>query len=203
TVIFPSDEAFETAYKEVEEEIKRVQSFEGRLEESSEVFLKALEALLDMSRKLENVYVYSHLKNDQDTSNSHYQALNDRAQMLATNAGEAMSWFEPEVLSLHEEKLEQYQQENSELKKYSHYLERVTDNRDHVLSKEMESLLAGAGEIFSSPSRTFSVLNNADITFPTVKNEEGEEVQLSHGLYGQLIESTDRSVREEAFKNLY
>lgn len=203
SVIFASNEAWESAYQEVEKEIEHVKTYEGRLHEGAGVFLEALELILDTSRHLENVYVYAHLKNDQDTSNSTYQAMNDRAQMLATRAGEAVSWFEPEVLSLPKEQLESYLKETEELGKYAHFIERLTANREHVLSSEMESLLAGASDIFSASSRTFSVLNNADIQFPVVKDENGEDIQLSHGVYGQLMESTDRNVRESAFKNLY
>src|SRR5699024_4313896 len=132
-------------------EIGQVASFEGKLGESADTLADALEAYLGLFRNLEKVYVYSHLKNDQDTSNSYYQGLNDRAQSLATKASEAVSWFEPEVLSLPEEKLTAYQNESDRLKQYEHFLERLTINREHVLSKEMEALIAGAGEIFSSP----------------------------------------------------
>ncbi|WP_028274083.1 oligoendopeptidase F [Atopococcus tabaci] len=203
TVIFPSDEAFESAYQEVEKDIETVKQYEGRLNEDAGAFKEALESILETSRRLENVYVYAHLKNDQDTSNSTYQAMYDRAQMLATKAAEAISWFEPEVLSLEPAQLSGYFSENEELKQYAHYIERLTANREHVLSAEMEALLAGASDIFSASSRTFSVLNNADIQFPVVKDENGEDVQLSHGVYGQLMESTNREVRESAFKNLY
>jgi oligoendopeptidase F len=82
-------------------------------------------------------------------------------------------------------------------------LDSLTSAREHVLTAREEELLAGAGEIFAAPSKTFSVLNNADMTFPKVKNEEGQEVQLTHGLYGKLMESPDREVREGAFKALY
>ena len=203
TVIFPSDDAFEQAYADLEKQVNEFETYEGRLDENSDVFLEAVEALLATYRQLEKVYVYAHLKNDQDTSNSFYQGLNDRAQMLATKASEATSWFEPEVLTLDEDKLNGYLEENEKLNEYKHYLKRLTINREHVLSKEMESLLAGASDIFASSSKTFSVLNNADIEFPTVTDEDGKEVKLSHGLYGQLIESTNRDVREEAFKSLY
>ncbi|WP_277630306.1 oligoendopeptidase F [Atopococcus tabaci] len=203
TVIFPSDEAFESAYQEVEKDIETVKQYEGRLNEDAGAFKEALESILETSRRLEKVYVYAHLKNDQDTSNSTYQAMYDRAQMLATKAAEAISWFEPEVLSLEPAQLSGYFSENEELKQYAHYIERLTANREHVLSAEMEALLAGASDIFSASSRTFSVLNNADIQFPVVKDENGEDVQLSHGVYGQLMESTNREVRESAFKNLY
>src|SRR5699024_6538665 len=123
--------------------------------------------------------------------------------LLATKIGEAISWFEPEVLEIPEEKLTDFLKENKELVLYQHFIDQLTFSREHVLSANEEALLAGAGEIFGASSRTFNVLNNADLQFPTIKDENGEDIQLSHGVYGQLIESTDRSVREAAFKNLY
>src|SRR5699024_5867735 len=82
-------------------------------------------------------------------------------------------------------------------------IQNITANRDHVLSAEMEGLLAEAGDVLDGSQQTFAILNNADIEFPTVTNEDGEEVQLSHGLYGQLLESKKRDVRQEAFEALY
>ena len=115
---------------------------------------------------------------------------------------EAVSWFEPEILQLSDERIWQYFKEEPKLEVYRHYIQQIVDNRAHVLSAEQESLLAGAGEIFEASSDTFAVLNNADLVFPTIEGENGEKVQLSHGVYGQLLESTDRSVREAAFKGI-
>ena len=203
TVIFKSDAEWEEAIKKTEQKVQSISDLKGTLANGSGAFLKALETLLDVYRSFGSVYVYAHLKNDQDTSNSTYQAMNDRARLLATKAGEATSWFEPELLSLSEETIQQYFEEESSLQLYKHYVETLTSNREHVLSAEMEALLAGASDILSSSSQTFSVLNNADLSFPKVKGENGEEVQLSHGMYGQLLESTDREVRAEAFKKMY
>lgn len=111
--------------------------------------------------------------------------------------------FEPEILQLSDERIWQYFKEEPKLEVYRHYIQQIVDNRAHVLSADQESLLAGAGEIFEASSDTFAVLNNADLVFPTIEGENGEKVQLSHGVYGQLLESTDRSVREAAFKGLY
>lgn len=203
TVIFESDEEFEEAYKEAEKKLDEVKEYEGTLSKGAKEFQEAYETILDLSRSISSVYVYAHLKSDQDTGNGTYQALNDRARLLATKTGEATSWFEPEVLSLPEETLSGYFKENEELTQYKHAIDQMTANREHVLSAEKEALLAGASDILSASSQTFSVLNNADITFPIVKGEDGEEVQLSHGIYGQLLESTHREVREEAFTKMY
>ncbi len=202
-VVFKSDDDFTLSYKELETKVKTVVSYKGTLNEGSKSFLKAIQAILDLSNQLETIYVYAQLKNDQDTTNSTYQGMYEQATKLATQASEAISWFEPEVLELSEETLARYFNENDDLAIYKHFIDQLTAARKHVLSANEEALLAGAGEIFNASSRTFNILNNADITFPTIKDENGNDIQLSHGVYGQLMESTDRSVREAAFKNLY
>lgn len=203
TTIFPTDEAWEEAFQAASEKVAELKQYEGTLDEGADAFLKALEAMLSVFREASVVYTYAHLKNDQDTGNSTYQAMSDRALTLITNAQAAASWFEPELLEIPENKLEAYFNENQELETYRHEINNITANRSHILSAEVEGLLAQAGEIFDAPSSTFSVLNNADIEFPTVKDEDGNEVQLSHGLYGQLLESKDRDVRKGAFDAMY
>ncbi len=203
TKIFADDQAFEGAFNALQEKLKQADDYKGTLKNGAQAFLAAIEYLLDVFRELETVYVYSHLKNDQDTSNTTYQALNSRAEALVTKADEKLSFFEPELLSLSDETIWQYFQEEPKLEIYRHFVEQIVANRKHVLPKEQEALLAGAGEIFGASSNTFSILNNADFVFPVIEDEDGENVQLSHGVYGQLMESTDRKVREDAFKGLY
>ena len=203
TTIYADDEAWEKAFAAAAEKIEAFKKYEGTLDQSAEAFQEALETMLAVFREVSVVYTYAHLKNDQDTSNNTYQAMSDRALTLVTSATEAASWFEPELLELTEEQLENYFKENEALEQYRHEINNITANRDHVLSAEVEGLLAAAGEVLGASSQTFSVLNNADIEFPMVTDEEGEDVQLSHGLYGQLLESKNRDVRKEAFEKLY
>ena len=203
TKIFADDAAFDKAFDELAAEIKQAEKFKGTLAEGPQAFLSALEFVLDVSRKLETIYVYSHLKNDQDTANTVYQGLYARASSLLTQTSEAISWFEPEVLNLTDEQIWSYFDEEPKLNEYRHYVKQLVDNRAHVLPADQESLLAGAGEVFEASSNTFAVLNNADLVFPTITGADGEKIQLSHGVYGQLMESTDRKVREAAFKGLY
>lgn len=203
STIYNSDEEWEKDYEKVEKQVKEFSQYQGTLADGAKKFQQALEGMLALFRQASVVYVYAHLKTDQDTNNSTYQAMSDRAMSLLTNAQAASSWFEPELLELSEEQLEKYFEDNKELEIYRHEIENITANREHVLSAEIEGLLAEAGEVFGAPSQTFSMLNNADIKFPMVTNEEGEKVQLSHGLYGQLLESKNREVRKEAFEKLY
>ncbi len=203
TKIFSSDQEFDEEYLELSEELKQSEKHKGTLDQGASQFLNAIEFVLRVYRQTEVIYVYAHLKNDQDTGNTDYQALYARASSLFSKVSEAVSWFEPEILQLSDDQIWQYFKEEPKLEVYRHYIQQIVDNRAHVLSAEQESLLAGAGEIFDASSDTFAVLNNADLVFPTIEGENSEIVQLSHGVYGQLLESTDRRVREAAFKGLY
>ena len=203
TKIFSSDQEFDEKYLELSEELKQSEKHKGTLDQGASQFLNAIEFVLRVYRQTEVIYVYAHLKNDQDTGNTDYQALYARASSLFSKVSEAVSWFEPEILQLSDDQIWQYFKEEPKLEVYRHYIQQIVDNRAHVLSAEQESLLAGAGEIFDASSDTFAVLNNADLVFPTIEGENGEIVQLSHGVYGQLLESMDRRVREAAFKGLY
>lgn len=203
TTIYVSDEKWEEDFEKLKQGVANVSRFKGELTEGAHIFQEALEAVLELSRKISSLYVYAHLKSDQDTANSTYQAMNDKARYMIAQAQEATSWFEPEVIELSESVIKGYFNDNKELERYRHYIEQMTANKAHVLSSEMEALLAGASEVLNSSAQTFSVLNNADLKFPEVKNDKGETVQLSHGMFGELMESTDRRVREKAFKKMY
>lgn len=203
TKIFVNDAAFEAKFTALTEELAAVEQIKGSLGQGASELLKAVDYVLDIYRKAEVIYVYAHLKNDEDTANTTNQALYVRASSLIAKVSEAVSWFEPELLQLSDEQIAAYFDEEPKLQIYRHFIEQIISERAHVLPAEQEALLAGASEIFGSSADTFAVMNNADLKFPIVKNEAGEDVQLTHGVYGQLLESTDRTVREKAFKALY
>ena len=89
------------------------------------------------------------------------------------------------------------------MKLYTHYFDQLNKRRPHVLSEIEEALLAQASEVLSASSQTFGMLNNADLKFPTIKDEDGNDVEITHGRYVSFLESTDRRVRQDAFNALY
>ena len=115
----------------------------------------------------------------------------------------ALSFSTPEILSIPEETLEEFKSDKEELRVYDFYLKNILRRKPHILSAEMEELLADAGEMASSPDNIYSKFNNADIKFPEIKDENGEMVRITHGRFIQLLESNDPRVREEAFKAVY
>jgi oligoendopeptidase F len=162
-----------------------------------------LEAQNEISSRLGKLYTYAHMRYDQDTTNSHYQGLNDRAVNLYTQVSSSLSYIVPEILSIPEDKIESFLSEKEELRLYRHALDEINRQRPHVLTANEEALLAQAGDVLNSSSNTFGMLNNADLKFPTIKDENGEEVEVTHGRYIRFLESEDRRVREDGFKAVY
>lgn len=202
TPLFADDAAFETAFSQTEALIAQAAAYENTLAKSADALLAGLEFRNALLMKIEAVYTYSHLKNDQDTANGLYQGLHSRAQSLYSKVAGALSFFDTELLEADENLLKQYL-EDPRLQVYAHEFDLLFKRRKHILSPKEEKLLAKASDVISSASKTFSVLNNADLTFEPLKDAEGNSLPLSHGRYGLYLESTDRDLRRQAFKSMY
>ncbi|MFP3122334.1 oligoendopeptidase F [Ectobacillus funiculus] len=201
--IFATDEQWEAEFQEIKEMLPKLGEFKGKLSNSANDLLAAFQYQDEVTMRLGKLYTYAHMRYDQDTTNSFYQAYNDRARNLYAQASSEMAYIVPEILSVPEEKIQAFLQENEELKVYSHSLDELNRQRPHVLSESEEALLAQASEVLGSSSNTFGMLNNADLKFPSIQDENGEEVEVTHGRYTQFLESEDQRVRRDAFQAVY
>ncbi|WP_099157136.1 oligoendopeptidase F [Virgibacillus ndiopensis] len=201
--IFATDEAWEEEFKSLKADIPKVEEYQGKIAESADNLYDLFKLQDDISERLGKLFTYAHMRYDQDTTNSKYQEMNSKAENVLTIASSSMSYIVPEILEIGEAKLKGFLEEKEELKLYSKTLDEITRQRAHILSEREEALLAEASEPLSNASTTFGMLNNADLTFPSITNEKGEEVDLTHGRYVGFLESKDRRVREEAFKAMY
>lgn len=199
--LFADQSAWDKEYAGAKAQMKEVEQYQGKLSDPAQ--LKACFELEDnLSLKVERLYVYANMKHHEDTAEPTYQALSEKSKKLSVETGEALSFITPEVLSLSEDALGAMI-ENKDLAKYRQTLEEMRRQKAHVLSKNEEALLAQVGNISQAPSTIFSMLNNADLKFPKVKDENGDEVELTQGRYIQFLESKNRDVREAAFKAMY
>ena len=203
STIFETDQKWEEELALLTEDTKQAASLEGHLLDSAESLLDITECYLDLSRRLEKLYVYAHMKNDQDTRVAKYQEYYAKAMALYSQLDQIFSFYEPEFMAITEDQYQNFLTEEPKLQPYKHFFDKLLQNKDHVLSQREEELLAGAGEIFGAASETFAILDNADIVFPYVQDEDGNEVQLSHGVYMRLVESKNREVRRGAYEALY
>ncbi|MDX8362553.1 oligoendopeptidase F [Cytobacillus sp. IB215316] len=201
--IFASDEVWENEFNAVKTLIPNVQKYNGKLADSAEVLYDLLQLQDEITMRLSKLYSYAHMRYDQDTTNSFYQGLDDRAKNLYTQASSALSYVVPEILAMEESQLKEFLDNKEELTLYKKTLDDITRQRPHVLSSSEEALLAQASEVMASSSNTFGMLNNADLTFPTIRDENGDEVEVTHGRYIRFLESENRQVRENAFKAVY
>lgn len=201
--LYTNDEMWQKEYDKIKEMLSRVTDYQGRLEKSGEILLSFLQLSDEIHKLLERVYVYANQKYHEDTANAVYQDLSNKANVLSVQVSSAFSFATPEILTIPEETIVQFLHENEELKIYEFYLMDILRLKPHILSGELEGLLADAGEIAEASGNIFSMFNNADIKFPEIKDENGDNIRITHGRYGQLLESNDRRVRKDAFDGVY
>ena len=200
--IFSSNEEWEKTFKETEKLIDYAEKYKGKLAESPDIFLECMEWADNLSLNIEELYTYAKMRRDEDNRIALYQGMTDKASMLSVRAGSAMSFIIPEILAMPEEKLQNLRRD-SRLDVYNHYLENIIRQKNHVLSPAEEKILAEAGELALAPSNIFSMANDADLKIGYIRDEQGNEVELTKGNFLRFMESKDRKVRKEAFKTLY
>ncbi|VTS18729.1 oligopeptidase [Streptococcus equi subsp. zooepidemicus] len=203
STIFATDAAWETEADSLSAAIEAARQQAGHLLDSSSSLLDITELQLELARRVEKLYVYASMKNDQDTTVAKYQEYQAKASGIYAKFSEAFSFYEPEFMDLTQETYQAFLAEKPELAVYDHFFDKLFKAREHVLSQAEEELLAGAQEIFNGAEETFSILDNADIAFPIVTNDKGEEIELTHGNFISLMESKDRTVRQAAYEAMY
>lgn len=200
--IYSSDSLWESSFNIVEKSITELNSYKGRLHESALTIKEFIEESINIERELEKLYIYAHMKNDEDGKNSTYKNFYDRAFNLSVKYDELTSWVSPELLAVDDSVMAGYLN-SSELAAYRFYLEKILRNKPHVLSQSEERLLSMAGNAMATAYNTFSALNDADLKFGSVKDSEGNEHDLTHGQYYPLLINKDRTLRENAFKSYH
>lgn len=201
--IYPSTEAWREEYKKAEELAAKIAAYQGKIAESAQNLLDVFKLNDELGFLMERLYCYSHQLYDQDTADAQSQALSGQADILGVKIGEMISFVTPEILAMDEEVVKGYVASLDGLKLYEKELEFILRGKPHVLSVEMESVMAAASDILSGPKKTFGMFNNADIKLGTILDENGEEVAVTHGRYVSLLDSKDRRVRSDAFHAMY
>jgi len=201
--IYATNDLWEEDYNTIQEQITKLSAFSGKLGNSAKTLLEFFR-LRDSAREIVGkLIVYAKMKKDEDTRNSEYQGMSDRVDRLVTEFSEALAFVNPELLAIPERKLNNFLDSNKELAVYDHALDDLLRTKKHILSKREEELLAMSSEVFSSPQNIFGMLNNADIKFPTIKNEDKNDVELTKGNFSVFLVSRDRDVRKNAWESLY
>jgi oligoendopeptidase F len=200
--IYPSVEAWEEAFSRVEAGLGALSLFSGKVTGSSASLLSYLREDEALSEELGKLYAYANMKSHEDLRVPLHQGLADRAENLFMRHAAAVSFFEPEILAAPDGRVREFLSENDELKMYDFYFASLLREKEHVLSRSEEELLAKTQEIGSVAQNAFTMLTDADMKFPTIKDENGRDVELTEERYYRLSRSRDRNVRKAAFEGL-
>ena len=202
TDIYSDIRKWEEDYQKIEEMNEKLKGFDGAIHDGNSLF-QYLKLKEDLSFLFNKLYAFAMLKGDLDTRDTEAQSLLDRAKSLSVKVGAANSFFMPYLLSLEEETLHEYIATEKGLDYFKEDLLDSFRYKAHVLSKEQEGILSQLGEALSVPSHVFGMMNNADIKFGDVTGENGEQVELTRGMYAKIMEDEDREKRREAYKAYY
>jgi len=201
--IYASDDDWEAAYEDVASRLEELEAYEGRLTESGETLLEALELRDEIHREAEKVSAYARMRSDEDTRDQQYQALRARASSLMADVSSATSFFGPELQDCTREELQALVEDAPELETYEHYFDDVLRMKPHTRSAEVEELLSDLGEVLGAPSDAYSMLTDADLEFPTVEDPDGDAVEISQANFTKLLKNPDREFRQTVHESFF
>lgn len=201
--MYESDAAWEAELLEIKKLAEEAVKMEGHVAESAQTLLKTLELDATIDEKLSLAYNYAERQYDEDTSNTAHQAMAAKIMSMAADISSQLAFIVPEILAVDEAVLEGFYKEQPKLELYRKEVAEIQRVKEHKLSTEMEKLVAMTAEMSRVSYDTFNIMDNADMLFPEVEDEDGETVRITHGRFIALLESANREVRENTFKKYY
>ena len=198
TTFFPNEQAWEDAYNALEKNMPRVEQYKGTFASSANNLLECLKLKDSLDLIANNLYVYAYLKLDEDNRNSKYQELGGQISGLNSRLNGAEAFIAPEILKLDDNQIKSYMKELPDLKLYEFYLEDLMRSKAHILSEEQEALLAKAAPVTQAPSRIFTMLDDADMSYGTIKDDDGNDIELTKERYYRISETGSRPLRKRA-----
>lgn len=201
-LIYKDIAAWNDDFESLKKQSQEINNYVGKLNDG-EILFDFFEKSEEILRIAEKLYVYAHLRSDEDKTNSEYQALSSKIDIYFAQLKSLMAFFVPELLKENEDFIEKSIAKCNKVEKYRFYLKDIFKLKPHTLTKQEEELLAAASDCLNAPKNIFNMLSNADMKFPIIKDEDGEDVELTEGKYSLFIKSKNREVRKEAFKALF
>ncbi len=200
--LYSVGDAWQEEFNALENDAKEYALHRGKLGTSAQALKACLEFDSTVSRKLDKLYTYAHLKNDEDKTNSFHQGNYERTVRLATQLSQAGSFIKSEIMAIPETVMNEFLQ-SQELEFFKYHLERILRYRKHTLSEKEEALLASSAEMARAAREGFDMLDNADLKLGVVKNVDGKDITITQGNLQSLMQNYDRRVRQEAFATFY
>jgi len=203
TTRYQTEDDFENDYKRLSEELKEISNYKGKVTTSSDALYECLSKYFELDQQLGKLYVYANLRNTEDLSNTNSKLMLDKASNLFTEFAYHSSFLEPSILECDSSIIRKYIEENSNLKEYEVYLNRLLKAKEHILSEDKEQIVSLLTKNNSTFSKVADILKDSAINFGTIVDEEGNEVELTQGNFHKFMQSTNREIRKEAYNRMY
>ena len=202
TTIFKTQEDFEKAIDELYKEMNKIKEFQGKLCEGADTIYncyKTYEKAIEIDEK---IYAYAMLYYHKDMSKQDAIKLYKKAEKISTDFSEAVSFIEPEMSKLSDEKLEEYTKDNK-LKEYEKIFKDIIKDKKHILSEEVEKVISKYAEVFGVSENAYEIFTDTEFDFPSIKDKNGIELKMTHGLFSKYLMSLDENIRKQAFESMY
>ncbi|MPM24379.1 Oligoendopeptidase F, plasmid [bioreactor metagenome] len=200
--MYASKDAIEKDIKKVKDLIEKAKEYKGKLSEKWENLYEALKVSEDASRILQNLYVYTHMKQHEDTRINENQSIATKTDMLSTELSMATSYIVPELIAIDDARLKEYLT-HDELSFYEKHISEILREKPHTLTEREEEILAAVSDLSGIPENVYDMLSFADLEFPEIEDEEGKKVKLTHSNYSIFLKSKNQKVRKDAFDAMY
>ena len=201
--LYASDAEWKKDMEAVKNLIPQIEFFRGQLGKSADSLLAFLKLQDEVSVLMDKFANYALRKADEDTKNTTYQGYKDQTMGVCVTLSSALSFAEPEILEIPEATLNAFYDQLPALLPYKRSLNDILRKKAHILSDAEEKILAAAGDLAQSPEDIFGLLNDADMTYESVSDIEGNRLAVTHASFIPLMQNYDRNVRKDAFDSMY
>ena len=202
--MIPDESIIDGALEDIEKQAgEYAKAYGGRLTSDAATLLSAFKERDSIWRELEKIYVYARMRRDEDNSDSRYQAMSSKCNAVIAAVSAALAFFTPELLSASEDDVMGFVDKEPGLEEYRFAIKDTFRQKAHILSQPEENIMAQMSEVTGATNDIFTMLNNADMKFPEITDEDGDKVAVTHGNYITFMESHDRGVRKAAYEAMY
>ena len=201
--IFKSTEDFENTIKQLQKNLEIVKTYQGELAKSSENLYNCYNAYEKALENYEKIYAYGMLKFHLNMANSGNIKLYKRCEAIGTEFEKTLSFMTPEITEIDTNKLLKFIEENEKLKRYEREIKEIIKEKEHVLSKQEENLLAMYSEVFSAQENVFDILTNTEFNFGEITEENGKKTKMTDSNYSIFLKSQNENIRKQAFNLMY
>jgi len=199
--VFSSPEAFDAEVNSLVDSLGSIKKFQGHLGDGPDTFLEAMEVIESISKRSAKVQVYATMSSAVDTANQQGAAMNGKAMSALAQVAAALSFVDPELLSIGGAKLRQWLKEDTRLGLYEHYVNDLFRRQAHVRDAEVEELLGMLSDPFGTVRTTANMLANADFQFQPARDSQGKKVELTQSTFDAILNGSDRKARRTAWEN--